>query len=274
VSRGRPRLPSLLRGDTDFSQTKHLDRWSDDPRVRFLFGMDCTAAKHYLADDLPASAWQPLQRRSRYRVQTKPRGQRARIKEQVVRTREFKNIRLQSEQVAEMPYRPTLCKTTYRLIVVRKNLAVAKGEMRLYDDYRYFFYLTNDWENSAADIVFQANGRCNQENLNAQLKGGVRALAAPVDNLESNGAYMVMTALAWNLKAWWALHLPDSNGPRDEQQPQEKHRVLRMEFKTFLNAFMRLPCQIVHTSRRLIYRLLGWNPWSGVFFRLVDQLHT
>ena len=47
-----------------------------------------------------------------------------------------------------------------------------------------------------------------------------------------------------------------------------------MEFKTFLNAFLRLPCQIVHTGRRLIYRLLGWNPWSGVFFRLIDRLHN
>lgn len=99
------------------------------------------------------------------------------------------------------------------------------------------------------------------------------ARQAPVDTLNSNGAYLVVTALAWNLKAWWALHLPDSDGPRDEQQRQEKRRVQRMEFKTFLNAFMRLPCQIVHTSRRLIYRLLGWNPWLGVFFRLVDRLH-
>ncbi len=35
----------LLRGDTDFSQTKHLDRWSADSRVRFIFYMDCTTAK-------------------------------------------------------------------------------------------------------------------------------------------------------------------------------------------------------------------------------------
>ena len=43
----------LLRGDTDFTQTRHLDRWSDDPRVRFIFGMDCTPNLHVLADDLP-----------------------------------------------------------------------------------------------------------------------------------------------------------------------------------------------------------------------------
>ena len=262
----------LLRGDTDFSQTKHLDRWSADARVRFIFGMDCTASKHYLADGLPASAWQPLQRRPRYRVKTEPRGRRARIKEQVVRQREFKSIRLQSEQVAEVPYRPTLCQTTYRLIVVRKNLSVEKGEQRLYDDYRYFFYLTNDWDSPAADIVFGANGRCNQENLNAQLKGGVRALTAPVDNLESNWAYMVMTALAWNLKAWYALWPPESPGRWAERHRHEKETLLRMEFKTFVNGFLRVPCQIIRAGRRLIYRVLSWNPWQPVFFRTFAQL--
>ena len=45
-----------------------------------------------------------------------------------------------------------------------------------------------------------------------------------------------------------------------------------MEFKTFINAFMRLPCQIVRTSRRIIYRLLSWNPWNGMFLRALDQL--
>jgi hypothetical protein len=159
------------------------------------------------------------------------------------------------------------------MIVLKKYLDVTQGQSLLFRDYGYFFYLTNDRVHSATEIVLLANDRCDQENLHAQLKGGVRALHAPVDNLVSNWAYMVMTALAWNLKAWWALHLPESDGRHDEQQRQEKQRVLRMEFKTFLNAFMRLPCQIVNTSRRLIYRLLGWNPWSGVFFRLVDRLH-
>ena len=262
----------LLRGDTDFSQTKHLDGWSADPRVRFIFGMDCTPAKHYLADEVPASAWQPLQRRSRYRVQTKPRGKRARIKEQVVREREFKNIRLQSEEVAEVPYRPTLCQTTFRLIVVRKNLSVEKGEQRLFDDYRYFFYLTNDWESPASEIVFKANGRCNQENLNAQLKGGVRALTAPVDNLESNWAYMVMTALAWNLKAWYALWPPESPGRWAQRHRREKATLLGMEFKTFVNGFMRVPCQIIRAGRRLLYRVLSWNPWQPLFFRTFAAL--
>jgi hypothetical protein len=261
----------LLRGDTDFSQTKHLDRWNADPRVQFIFGLDKSWAKHILADDLQAAAWQKLDR-PHYHVKTQPRRKPARIKEQIVREREFENKRLVSEDVAEMPYRPTFCKTTYRLIVVRKNLSVEKGELRLFDDYVYFYYLTNDRTSSPAAIVFEANQRCNQENLHAQLKGGVRALQAPLDNLESNWAYMVMTALAWNLKAWFALWPTGGPGCHIERHRQEKETILRMEFKTFVNAFMRMPCQIVHTGRRLIYRFLSWNPWQRVFFRTFGQL--
>ena len=200
-----------------------------------------------------------------------PRKKPERVKEKIVRQREFQNIVLQSEDVAEMPYRPTACQTTYRLIVVRKNLSVEKGEAVLFPDYRYFFYLTNDWDSMPAAIVLEANQRCNQENLNAQLQGGVRALYAPVDTLESNWAYMVMTALAWNLKAWWALWPTEGSGRHLEGHQQEKQTILGMEFKTFINAFLRLPCQIVSTGRRLIYRLLSWNPWQRVFFRTVAR---
>jgi hypothetical protein len=262
----------LLRGDTDFSQTKHLDDWHADPRVRFIFGLDKSWAKHVSADDLQASAWEKLER-PHYHVKTQPRQKQPRVKEQIVREREFENKRLVSEDVAEMPYRPVACQNTYRLIVVRKNLSVEKGEQRLFDDYVYFYYLTNDWTSTPAEIVFEANQRCNQENLNAQLKGGVRALQAPVDNLESNWAYMVMTALAWSLKAWFALWPTEGPGRHIERHRQEKETILGMEFKTFLNAFMRLPCQLVRTGRRLIYRFLSWNPWQRVFFRTFGQLH-
>lgn len=263
----------LLRGDTDFTQTKHLDRWSQDERVRFIFGADCTPALHIVADDLPQNAWRALRRPARYQVKTQPRTRPEKVKERIVVERGFKNIRLRGEEVAEFDYRPVACRKTYRMIVVKKYLDVTEGQSLLFHDYRYFFYLTNDRVHSATEIVLEANDRCDQENLHAQLKGGVRALHAPVDNLVSNWAYMVMTALAWNLKAWWALHLDESDGQRGQSPGSEKRRVLRMEFKTFLNAFMRLPCQIVHTSRRLIYRLLGWNPHLGTFFRLVDRLH-
>jgi hypothetical protein len=262
----------LVRGDTDFTQTKQLDRWDDDPRVRFIFGADVTGNLHYLADLVPNEGWQPLERLPRYQVKTQPRQRPENVKEQIVVEREFKNIRLLWEEVTELDYRPTACRKSYRLIALRKNLSVEKGESVLFDDYRYFLYLTNDRESSAADIVFQANDRCNQENLHAQLKNGVCALQAPLDNLVSNWAYMVMTSLAWNLKAWLALHLPERRGRYEEQHRTEKRTLLTMEFKTFVNAFLRLPCQIIRTSRKLVYRLLSWNPWQHVFFRALDVL--
>ena len=261
-----------LRGDSKFTQTEHLDRWTDDPRVQFIFGFEAAANLKAIAEDLPARAWKPLQRPPRYDVQTQPRQRPDNVKEGVVVARAFENKRLQSEDVAEFNYQPTACRKTYRMVVVRKNLTVTKGEQHLFDTVVYFFYLTNDWVSEAEEIVFGANDRCDQENLLAQLGGGVRALRAPVDNLESNWAYMVMTALAWNLKAWWALCLPEQPGRWQDKHQTEKRWVLRLEFQTFVEAFVRLPCQLIRTGRKLVYRLLGWNPYQPIFFRLWDVL--
>lgn len=260
----------VLRGDTDFSQTRHLDGWDNDPRIRFYFGYDSKQNLEEIADKLPKSAWQPLQRPARYSIKTQPRQRRINVKEQIVKQREFENLRLVSEDVAEFDYRPTACSKAYRIVVVRKNISVEKGEQVLFPHERYFFYITNERDGTAAEVVYEANDRCNQENHIAQLKA-VRALHAPLDNLESNWAYMLMTALAWNLKAWWALTLPET-GRWQHKHRDEKQWVLKLEFKTFLNSFMLLPCQIIKTGRKLVYRLLAWNPHLPIFFRLLDVL--
>lgn len=260
-----------LRGDTDFSQTEHLDRW-DAEGVRFVFGMDAGEKLVDLANNLSEASWAPLRRGPKYEVKTEPRQRPEKVKERIVREREFTNIRLASEEVASFRYSPSKCKKDYRIVVVRKNLSVERGELMLFDDIRYFFYLTNDFDTAVSQIVFEANKRCNQENLVSQLKSGVRALHAPLNNLVSNWAYMVIAALAWNLKAWFALLLPEK-GRWGKKYRSEKKKVLKMEFKTFLNAFMRIPAQIIRQGRRIIYRILSWNPWQPVFFRLVDRLH-
>jgi hypothetical protein len=262
----------LLRGDTDFSQTEHLDRWDADGRVQFIFGYDAMSNVVALAEQWPALAWNKLDREPHYRVKTRPRRRPDNVKEQVVHERGFANLRLRSEEVAELNYQPTACGKVYRLVVVRKNITKEKGEVALFDQLRYFFYLTNDWVSAAGEVVLSANDRGNQENLVAQLGGGCRALKAPVDNLVSNWAYMVMTGLAWNLKAWWALSLPEEPGRWQEKYRTEKRWVLRLEFKTFVQAFVRLPCQLVKTGKRLVYRLLSWNPYQPIFFRLVSVL--
>jgi hypothetical protein len=262
----------VLRGDTDFSQTTHLDRWHALPGVQFLFGYDAHANLVERAENLAETAWQPLQRPARYDVKTQPRRQPENVKDQVVRTRGFDILRLKSEEVAEFEYQPSACTNTYRMVVIRKHISKEKGEQVLFPEVRYFFYITNDRQASAAQVVFEANERCNQENLLAQLHGGVRALQAPVNTLVSNGAWMVMTALAWNLKAWWALSLPESPGRWQPQHHAEKQRVLHQEFKGFVNAFVLIPCQVIRRGRRLVLRVLGWNPQLLTFLRLVSHL--
>lgn len=260
-----------FRGDTDFSQTEHVDRW-DAAGVRFIFGYDARANLIREADALPPRAWTRLVRHPPYEVQTEPRQRPANVKEAITVTRGFKNLRLEAEAVAEFPYQPVACAQAYRMVVVRKNISVEQGDQRLFDEIRYFFYLTNDHETSAAEIVFLANDRCNQENLIDQLQR-VGATRMPVDTLLSNWAYMVMAALAWTLKAWFALCLPDT-GRWAARYAAEKAAVLRMEFRAFVNAFMCVPVQVVRTSRRIIFRLLAWNPWQAVFLRGFDHLRA
>jgi hypothetical protein len=250
-----------LRGDTDFSLTHNFDRW--DERVGFVFGYDAKRNLIDMADALPEINWKPLERPAHYEVKTEPRQRPENVKEQVVKEREFKNIRLQSEQVAEFDYHPVHCSKTYRMVVVRKNLTVEKGEIRLFDDVRYFFYITNDRNMSCTEIVFFANDRCNQENVIGQLKSGVNALRMPSDGLVSNWAYMVIAALAWNLKAWYGLVAVT---------PAVRRDILRMEFKRFLTHFIQIPCQIVATGRRLVCRILTYSRHLEAFLETFDRI--
>jgi hypothetical protein len=262
----------LMRADTDFTQTKHLDRWDQAGDVGFIFGIDAHPTLRALAEDLPAEAYSFLERPPRYSIKTVPRQTPERIKQRIVEERGFKTIHLLEEMIAEFDYRPVACQKSYRVIVVRKRQGTDQWQLRLFEEYRYFFYITNDRDTPAEEIVFSANDRCDQENLLAQLKNGVHALTAPVDNLVSNWAYMVMASLAWTLKAWAALMTPVT--PRHAaKHTAERRSLLRMEFATFRAAIIEMPCQIVRSGGRLIYRLLSWNPWQGMFLRLVERLH-
>jgi Transposase DDE domain group 1 len=257
----------LLRGDTDFSQTAHLDRWDDAGDVTFLFGIDAMPNLKLKAESLPESAWTKLERPPRYPMATEQRAKPANFKEQAVAERSFKNLRLQCEHVAEINYQPVKCKKCYRLIICRKTIDVEVGQDKLWDEYRYFFYITNDRVTPAHELVLQANKRCDQENLIEQLKNGVKAMKLPVDTLISNWAYMVMASLAWSLKAWWGLMLPEEarpgrNAAAKETRVRQKQDVVRMEFKRFVACVVRLPCQIIRSGRRLLYRLLSYRPWQ------------
>jgi len=261
----------LMRGDTDFSQTAHLDGWDEDG-LAFVFGYLAAPGLKRRADGKEGDFEELVRRAKRAFVPEEQRRARpVRVKEEVVRRKRYKNIRLRSEDIAEFEYSPTACDKTYRMVVLRKNLSVERGETVLFDDVRYFFYITNDRNLGAAEVVFEANDRCDQENLIGQLKSGVRALHAPVNTLNANWAYMVMASLAWSMKAWTALSIPVTPRWRTRHEA-ERLAWLRMDFRTFRKAVIDVPVQILRSGRRRVWRFLAWRPQLPVFFRLLDGL--
>jgi hypothetical protein len=250
-----------VRGDTDFTHPAHLDRWDEAGR-RFILGMDGHPNVVGLAEALPASAWTKLERLPKYEILTEPRQKGFRYKEQIVIEKEFTNQKRVGEDIAEIEYEPVKCRRKYRLVIVRKNISVQKGEKALLDEIRYFFYITNR-KDAAEKIVGLANGRCDQENVIEQLKNGVNAMRMPVNDLMSNWAYMVMAALAWNLKSWYGMLMPNR---------ERGLELVKAEFRRFLNTIMLIPCQIVRTARRVIYRVLGYNSWLADFFATWERL--
>jgi hypothetical protein len=250
-----------IRGDTDFTHTAQLDRWDAAGRC-FILGMDAHPKVVQLAEALPENVWQRLERLPRYEILTEPRTKAFRHKEQIVIEKQFKNLKLVGEDIAEIEYQPHKSQKKYRLVIVRKNISVQKGEQALFDEVRYFFYITNR-KDQAEKIVGLANGRCDQENVIEQLKNGVNAMRMPVRDLLSNWAYMVMAALAWNLKSWYGLLVPER---------ERGLELVRMEFRRFLQAILLIPCQVVRTARRVIYRVLGYNSWLKDFFATWERL--
>jgi hypothetical protein len=229
--------------------------------VRFVFSYDAKPNLVEIAESVADSAWTPLERRAKYEVATEPRERRANAKEEVVVARKYKNLRLVDEEIAEVSYRPRACGKSYRLVILRKNLSVERGGQWLWDDWRYFFYITNDESFSSEEVVWQSNERCDQENLIEQLKNGVGALRVPVYDLVSNWAYMVIASLAWTLKAWFGMTLP---------RRTDRDDIVGMEFKRFVHAVMLVPCQVLKKARRLVLRVLAYTSRVRLLFRSME----
>ena len=159
--------------------------------------------------------------------------------------------------MAEFDYRPNKCEKPYRMIAIKRELKVEKGQLRLEDETRYFFYVTNNREMSAEEVVRFQHGRCNHENKIEQLKNGVRAMKNPAAEFFASWAYMVICSMAWNVKSWMALVMQDE---------EARSKLIRMEYKRFKNYFINIPCQIIKTGRTIVYRILNYTPWTETFW--------
>jgi hypothetical protein len=249
-----------IRGDTDFSLTGNFDKW--DKRCRFVFGMDARKNLVKMAGQIPESEWELLQKGPR-KIKTQPRRKPENVKAQVVERRKFKNLKTECEHVAEFEYKPGKCNNAYRMIVLRKTIKVLKGQYQLFDDVRYFFYITNDDKKSVEQLIQFYRNRADHENDIEQLKNGVSALNNPSDSLISNWAYMAIASLSWDLKAWYGLLLPYRALGRS---------IVRMEFKKFIHTFIQIPCLIIKSGRKITYRLVGYNDQVKHIFNLLDRM--
>jgi len=246
-----------VRGDTDFSLTRHFDGWAE--KVDFIFGMDANAALCGRAEALDEGVWRRLERGPRYETLTSQKRQRfqADEKRRIVRERGYVNLELNYEDVAEFEYQPGKCKRPYRVVALRKNISKMKGENVLLDEIRYFFYITTRTDLTAAEVVRSANERCDQENVIEQLKNGVNALRVPLYDLVSNWAYMVIAALAWNIKSWFAMMM---------HRKRDRATYIAMEFPRFLHSMILIPCRVMRRARSITLRLLGHQPTLDRFF--------
>ena len=263
----------IVRGDTDFALTEHFDRWTADG-VEFVFGVDAMPNLVKIADSLENTAWKPLRRRHKKLPTTARRAKRPNYKQAIVEQHGYENKRLQGESIAEFDYQPGKCSRSYRVVVIRKEVEVTRGQQKLFDAEPYFFYVSNTATSSKStrQIVFAANDRCDQENTISQLKA-CGALAAPLHDLISNGAYMVIGSLAWSLKIWSGLLIqPRGSAPVKQQQAETKRRVIRMDFRTFCQQLIQIPAQIIRRSRQLIYRLLSYRESMEPLLLIHDNL--
>jgi hypothetical protein len=130
-----------VRGDTDFSLTANFDRWAE--QVDFIFGMDCNDTLRKRAEALPQAAWSRLERPAGYQpVTDQTRRREPDHKAAIVKERGYVNLELNFEDVAEFAYQPGKCTRPYRVIALRKNISRSRGEQVLFDEIRYFFYIT------------------------------------------------------------------------------------------------------------------------------------
>lgn len=243
-----------LRGDTDFALTANFDRWTES-EVEFVFGVDACPIFVTKAKALGEEVWTRLERTAKRKESARPRLLGKNFKDEKIEEREYKNYRLAEEHYAEIPYTSKKAKKGYRMVVLRKRINVLQGQMKLEDEIRYHFYLTNVAVEKlkAHEVIFESNARCHQENLIEQLKNGVHATQMPTGDFMANWAYMVVGSLAWNLKVWLGLTLPKS---------AQTGELLKMEYRRFTTELMTFSAQIVKTGRTLVVRIQQLTDWT------------
>ncbi len=246
-----PHAPRVcLRGDTDFSLTAHFDRWAK--KVDFIFGMDASPALRRGPRPSTNDAGGGCTGRPR----TSPAPARPGRGDPTTSSASSPNA---ATSTCNWTTRTSRSSSTFPASAPAptgsswyvRTSAAAAARTCCSTRSATFFYITTRTDLTAAQIVELANERCDQENVIGQLKSGINALRVPLYDLVSNWAHMVIAALAWNLKAWFAMMM---------HRKADRHEYIRMEFRRFLNSVILIPAMVMRRARGITVRLIGYTP--------------
>jgi hypothetical protein len=291
VSPYAPRV--CVRGDTDFSLTENFDRWAE--LADFVFGMDNIAALRRPADALDESVWRRLERAPAYQSKTgKRRARRDNTKKAIVRERGYLNKHLNFEDVAEFTYRPGKCARDYRVVALRKNISHIRGDEVLFDEIRYFFYVTtySSTTHTAEQVIeLGAQARAEQpehtdtteqiEQIAEQPEQAEQAdrvrTAEQVVGLANGRCNQenIIGSLKSGLNALRVpLHDLVSNWAymviaclawnlkawfaMTMHRKDDRAHYIRMEFGTFFDTIIHIPAMVIHSGRGITVRLIGY----------------
>ena len=250
----------LVRGDSAFACQEIFDVCDQNG---LSFAMVSATQQNFaaLADALGERCWRPFRalEASPSQGQTRRRGRD--LRRQRARARGMRDLRLEKQWIAEIPYTPARSERSYRLIIRRQRIEESKqGE--LFQLWRYRYVLSNlPASVSTEEVVRLTYRRCDQENVIEQLQNGVAAMRMPTGGFHANWAYLVCARLAHNMKSWLAmLALP--------------REVMRWEWKRFRKAFVYVAARIVCSARQHLLRLADSHRFATTLQRAIVRLQT
>lgn len=249
----------LVRGDSAFARQDIFDVCD---RNGLHFAMVSAEHQNFpgLAEGVAEGEWQRfLSIRPGSARKSRRRGRN--LRRLHARRRGKRDLKLETQWLAEIDYKPARSKKAYRLIVRRQRIEESdQGE--LFELWRYRYVLTNLPRSVSTErVVRQTYGRCDQENVIEQLRSGVAAMRMPTGGFLANYAYLVCARLAHNMKSWLAmLALP--------------LEVMRWEWKRFRKSFVYVAARMIRTARQNILRLADSHRFATTIQRAILRLQT
>jgi hypothetical protein len=238
----------LVRADSDFDRRDVRDACEAEGACFAFVGREHDA-RRATAAGVTEGDWKPFRTRAarhRAHAASRPDYRRRKKKDNLrrrrARQRNYKELKLAEQWMAEVPWTPPDSDKTYRLVIRRQLIEHRKGQQFLFTQYRYRYVVTNlprsVTTEQVLDLTYQ---RCDQENVIEQMGSGLAAWRMPVAEFDGNCAWLEIGRLAWNLAKWLALlALPEE--------------VLRWEWKRFRQAWVYLAAQVITRSRQIWLR--------------------